>query len=721
MNSTVRSLLLLSTCLGLNTSSAQLGRWEFQNPRPGPNGLNALCVAAADTVYVGGWGGLIARTFDGGVNWKDCSYGQEVGISALEFTDGRNGFTNGELGELYKTTDAGDSWTLIRLPDPTWYVATIEFVDEQVGYIGGMTFGANGDSSFVARTNDGGVTWAELDVNHMPSALAQIQAFSVDTVYTLGFGEDFAGTLFSYSHDGGMTWSEVFPLPNLGSEDWTQGTMHFLDHQEGYLYCNAPDTILRTTDGGHTWEGRSLTGLPAGSDFFPGTLHYFDQDNAVAFASYGANPIVTTDGGATWTQGVHASITSWLYRMLFAPGTRTGYVVGGGGEILKTTDGGLNWETVQRGFRQTQWGVHFKDSMNGFMCGNSGTLHKTTDGGASFTALESGVSVRLTSIHGAGNSLFVCGQGGTILKSTDDGEVWVAQNSTTTKNLNGISFRDGMTGVAVGDEGTILRTVDGGATWTVLDAGISAKLNSVEVRDAYIYIAGDADAEGQSLVYYSHDLGASFSQALLTDVDFNMYDIDFVNDSTGRVCGDFGSIFKTTDHGNTWLPELTNTTDELFGIDFADAEHGIAVGNYGLIHETSDGGATWAQNLSVVHVQLNAVSYPHRNSACAVGVTGTVAGYTNSFSTVGINDHGVERSGLALYPIPAGAYVNIEAGEKPRSISLYEPSGKLIDVIAPQGSLTTYVLSDRIMPGLYFLQVVDQRGNVVSGRLVVSK
>jgi photosystem II stability/assembly factor-like uncharacterized protein len=42
---------------------------------------------------------------------------------------------------------------------------------------------------------------------------------------------------------------------------------------------------------------------------------------------------------------------------------------------------------------------------------------------------------------------------------------WVAQTSTTTDNLEAVTFVSAMQGSAVGD-GTILITVDGGATWT---------------------------------------------------------------------------------------------------------------------------------------------------------------------------------------------------------------------------------------------------------------
>ena len=62
---------------------------------------------------------------------------------------------------------------------------------------------------------------------------------------------------------------------------------------------------------------------------------------------------------------------------------------------------------------------------------------------------------------------------------------WAFQDPYPQGNwLNGVSFRDANTGIAVGDSGTIIATSDGGATWTIQDSGSRLRFTAVEHLDA---------------------------------------------------------------------------------------------------------------------------------------------------------------------------------------------------------------------------------------------
>jgi photosystem II stability/assembly factor-like uncharacterized protein len=56
-------------------------------------------------------------------------------------------------------------------------------------------------------------------------------------------------------------------------------------------------------------------------------------------------------------------------------------VVGGGGTILKTSDGGRNWIAQNSGTSETLWTVYFTDANIGWAVGMWGTVLKTTNGG----------------------------------------------------------------------------------------------------------------------------------------------------------------------------------------------------------------------------------------------------------------------------------------------------------------------------------------------------
>ncbi|MHC4429936.1 MAG: WD40/YVTN/BNR-like repeat-containing protein, partial [Planctomycetota bacterium] len=127
---------------------------------------------------------------------------------------------------------------------------------------------------------------------------------------------------------------------------------------------------------------------------------------------------------------------------------QTGYIAGNGGTILKTTDGGANWN-------------HFPvDATTGYAVGNMGVILKTTDGGANWNSQDSGgtISLRDVCFPVDATTGYVTGSVGTILKTTDGGSNWNVQTSGTTEVLRAVHFPiDTMTGFAAGHNGTILK------------------------------------------------------------------------------------------------------------------------------------------------------------------------------------------------------------------------------------------------------------------------
>ena len=59
----------------------------------------------------------------------------------------------------------------------------------------------------------------------------------------------------------------------------------------------------------------------------------------------------------------------------------TGYVVGDGGTIIKTLDGGVTWNLLQSGTTYELNSVSFPNSTTGYTAGDLGTILKTTNGG----------------------------------------------------------------------------------------------------------------------------------------------------------------------------------------------------------------------------------------------------------------------------------------------------------------------------------------------------
>jgi len=208
-------------------------------------------------------------------------------------------------------------------------------------------------------------------------------------------------------------------------------------------------------------------------------------------------------------------------------------VVGYGGKILVTADGGKTWLAKPSGTDLALYNVKFADAQNGW----------------------------------------VCGQDGLILHTTDGGETWHKQESGVNQPIFAMSFVDKNHGWAVSEQATYLRTTSGGESW---------ETGRIE-----------ASVEGVS------------EEATLAMVDPVLYDVQFIDEKTGWMVGEFGKIYHSTDGGMTWNEQQgtllghAGIDDALnlpafFGVRFKNATEGIAVGIEGKVVKTTDGGKTWA-------------------------------------------------------------------------------------------------------------------------------
>jgi hypothetical protein len=138
-----------------------------------------------------------------------------------------------------------------------------------------------------------------------------------------------------------------------------------------------------------------------------------------------------------------------------------GWKCGTNGAIMRTTDGGANWQTQTSGVPDTLRGICFRDSVLGCAVGNGGIVLRTTDGGSSWNWVSTGYTETLYGVFLSyyGSLGYAVGANGRILATSNGGASWVAQPSGMTQTLRGVwCWLDlpGYWGVAVGDSGTIL-------------------------------------------------------------------------------------------------------------------------------------------------------------------------------------------------------------------------------------------------------------------------
>mgnify|MGYP001819310128 CR=1 FL=1 len=142
----------------------------------------------------------------------------------------------------------------------------------------------------------------------------------------------------------------------------------------------------------------------------------------------------------------------------------TSHVVGDGGLILETPDGGLTW--IERPSGTTADLYAFVPGPFGslLIVGDQGTILKSTDGGLTWDSKLSNTSSALRFLSTSGQNaayMLAVGDDGVVLRSIDGGESWCFLHATLS-HLRGVEMVSNTKALIVGENGLILRTDNGG-------------------------------------------------------------------------------------------------------------------------------------------------------------------------------------------------------------------------------------------------------------------
>jgi len=111
-----------------------------------------------------------------------------------------------------------------------------------------------------------------------------------------------------------------------------------------------------------------------------------------------------------------------------------GWAVGGDGVVLRTNNGGFEWEEQDSTANTTLYCIYAKDRSNLVISGARGTILTSRNGGEKWVLRKTGIRDHLFSIAFApDNPLhgWSVGSFGAILSTTDGGKTWKAQKSNT--------------------------------------------------------------------------------------------------------------------------------------------------------------------------------------------------------------------------------------------------------------------------------------------------
>jgi photosystem II stability/assembly factor-like uncharacterized protein len=303
--------------------------------------LRGLHAVDAHVVWAAGSDGTVLKTTDGGNSWSILHVGDDLELRDVHAFDATTAYVLSvtEPASVLRTRDGGDSWEeLYRSPHPEAFLDSFTFLDRERAIL----FGDPIDGRFlILWTDDGGATWHPAE--SAPAAAEGEAAFAASgTCVVSAGGKAWIGTggrasRVLRSSDAGRTWVAVPSTLIQGQPTTGIYSLAFRDEQRGVAVggdYTAPERAERnaatTADGGATWSAVAPRALPRGQRaavaWVPGHEHAL-----VAVGRTGTD--VSVDGGRTWA----GLSDQGFYALSFAPPEAggSGWAVGAEGRAAR--------------------------------------------------------------------------------------------------------------------------------------------------------------------------------------------------------------------------------------------------------------------------------------------------------------------------------------------------------------------------------------------------
>ncbi|MCW8995011.1 MAG: YCF48-related protein, partial [Psychromonas sp.] len=297
--------------------------------------------------------------------WKRQQSPVNSTLRSLSFSDSLTGWAAGEDGIIIHTTDGGNNWEIQNSTVQT-FITDIFFINNKIGWATTIKdiFPFN---TVILKTNDGGVSWAAENFQDTTALMRTI--FFSDSLN--GF---IGGSYIAYTSDGGNSWAKADVDSNTVS-NFPVYEFNFYNKQYGYACGGRLDVsgvVWRTTNYGLNWNAQGISADEIFDTFI------FDSLNAIILSGdpeglYAIAKIKTTDGGINWN-----SENLLFYGLSFKIDFRT-YNEGwsaSGYKFLFTSDRGETWNEVETPDSSIVYDLQFLDARHGYAVGESGVILK---------------------------------------------------------------------------------------------------------------------------------------------------------------------------------------------------------------------------------------------------------------------------------------------------------------------------------------------------------
>jgi photosystem II stability/assembly factor-like uncharacterized protein len=301
--------------------------------------------------------------------WQQVNIGATNNLYSVDFINPDTGWIAGDEG-IFHTTDHGVTWLLWG---PSGSYRNVQFLNQQIGWI------KERNTTTILKTTNAGQTWnTELAGN------GEMLFVNADTGFVCG-ARDVARTT-----DGGMHWTS-------GIVDSSNGLYTIFAFDKAHLnilgnfleFVNSPPNPplnvvanFFTSDAGSVWKRRVFPSMQPqsavgyGFDSLHGVISGINTSKDTCFIG------VTSDGGASWkfikqfAFGAGGAFMTSLSTLYLA-----GITVNLSSSILCSIDGGTQWTMQSCPNVGILNGIEFSTSLDGWVVGDGGAVLHTTNGG----------------------------------------------------------------------------------------------------------------------------------------------------------------------------------------------------------------------------------------------------------------------------------------------------------------------------------------------------
>ncbi|MCX7832910.1 MAG: YCF48-related protein, partial [Ignavibacteria bacterium] len=137
-------------------------------------------------------------------------------------------------------------------------------------------------------------------------------------------------------------------------------------------------------------------------------------------------------------------------------------------------------------------------------------------------------------------------------------------------------------------------------------------------------------------------------------------DIYMLNNNVGMICGDAGTLIRTTNGGLNWIYQPLNNSNSIIGLQFLNANNVIAVGydyqQNGVIYKSTNGGLNFILDTTLINIPINSEFFLDDNNWWFGSSNGKVLFTSNSGITWLIQSTPVNSTITGIH------FINIDTG-----------------------------------------------------------